>query len=112
MEATVTRSLSLLVLLSSFLAIPSPLRAQATIKGVVTDKAGAILPGVAVEATSDAISGHYGVPWYDSGYAAITLESSGRETVVSEDGDIGPIEFWAIKTAIDDIKKHIQWKPK
>ena len=44
-----------LVLLGCLLALPSAARAQSAIAGVVKDSSGAVLPGVTVEAASDAL---------------------------------------------------------
>src|SRR4029450_13459305 len=48
-------SASIVLTLAAIAAVPGSARAQSTIAGVVKDTSGAVLPGVTVEATSDAL---------------------------------------------------------
>ena len=60
----------------------------------------------------DGLAEHYSANWTDGGGATIRVKLGDREVVVSEYSGIGPIELWALQSAIDLVQQHIQWKPR
>ena len=90
------RSSTLAVLvLTSLLLIPAAANAQASIAGVVRDSSGAVLPGVTVEASSDALiekvrsgvtddSGRYAIIDLRPGTYVVTFSLAGFRTVRRE----------------------------
>ena len=93
------RSLFVLFVLLSCLALPSTAFAQASITGVVRDTSGAVLPGVTVEATSPALiekvrtvvtdaTGQYRIVDLRPGTYAVTFTLPGFSTVRREGLDV------------------------
>src|SRR5262252_1816332 len=86
------RSARAIALLTCLLAIPTAARAQASIAGIVKDSSGAVLPGVTVEAASDALieksrsavtdgSGQYRIEQLRAGTYVVTFTLAGFNTV-------------------------------
>jgi hypothetical protein len=51
----------------------------------------------------------FSAPWTDSPVATVTLVEGGHETNVYNEGDVGPIELWALEQAIDNVRRAITW---
>lgn len=47
----------------------------------------------------------------DAGRSRITVHMGGRDVSVVVSGGVGPIEFWALDQAIDNVRRQIEWKP-
>src|SRR5437899_12350378 len=106
-----TRRLAMaLILLGFLLVLPSPVRAQSAIAGVVKDTSGAVLPGVSVEAASDILiektrsavsdgAGQYRIVHLRPGTYVVTLAPSGLQTVKRH--DIGtPLKVQGLSNAV------------
>lgn len=60
----------------------------------------------------DRFAAGYVAPGYDAPSARISVRAGDREMSVRVSGDVGPVEFWAIEQAIDNVRRGINWKPK
>jgi hypothetical protein len=100
---TTRRSAVVLVLLG--LIVPAPARAQSAIAGIVKDTSGAVLPGVSVEASSDALieksrasitdgSGQYKIVDLRPGVYTVTFTLGGFQTLKREGVEL-PTDFTA-----------------
>src|SRR5688500_20167769 len=95
--------LSVGMLLAAIVALPVAAQAQSAISGVVKDTSGAVLPGVTVEASSDALieksksavsdgEGRYSIPDLRPGLYVVTFSLEGFSTVRREAIEL-PSEF-------------------
>jgi len=95
----------LVALATCLLAVPAVARAQSAIAGVVKDTSGAVLPGVTVEASSDALiektravttdgSGQYKIVDLRPGAYVVTFTLPGFQTIKRDGVDL-PSEFTA-----------------
>jgi hypothetical protein len=102
----------LVALATCLLAVPAVARAQSAIAGVVKDTSGAVLPGVTVEASSDALiektrvattdgSGQYKIVDLRPGAYVVTFTLPGFQTIKRDGIDL-PSEFTATINA--DLK--------
>lgn len=53
----------------------------------------------------------YQAPWTDSATCIVTVRTKRGEKSVSDYGEVGPIELWAIQSAIDRVRESIHWTP-
>src|SRR5690242_10044342 len=94
-----------IAVLACLLALPSAARAQSAIAGVVKDSSGAVLPGVTVEAASDALiekskvavtdgSGQYKIIDLRPGTYVVTFTLTGFQTFKREGLEL-PSDFTA-----------------
>jgi hypothetical protein len=97
------RGLSVGALLAVLMALPALAEAQSAINGLVRDTSGAVLPGVTVEASSDALieksksaitdgEGRYSIPDLRPGTYIVTFSLAGFSTVRREAIEL-PSEF-------------------
>src|SRR3989442_12123062 len=105
-------TVTIIVALGCLLALPAAARAQSTIAGVVKDTSGAVLPGVTVEASSDALiektrsvttdaAGQYKIVDLRPGVYVVTFALTGFQTF-RRDGIELPSSFTA--TVNGDLK--------
>jgi hypothetical protein len=94
---------SVLVLLAALVLLPTVAHAQSAINGLVRDTSGAVLPGVTVEAASDALieksksavtdgEGRYSIPDLRPGTYKVTFTLEGFSTVIRDAVQL-PSEF-------------------
>jgi hypothetical protein len=48
----------------------------------------------------------------DERTSTLRITAAGRTKVVADEGEVGPIELWAIRQAIDSAAKSIEWRSK
>lgn len=53
----------------------------------------------------------YHAPWTDDTTCVVTVTEGDRQTRVSDYGEVGPIELWAIQSLIDAVRNELDWKP-
>ena len=104
-------------LLACLVALPTVARAQSAITGVVKDTSGAVLPGVTVEAASDALiekskavvtdgEGVYRIVDLRPGTYVVTFSLTGFPTIRREGIEL-PSEF-----TDDDQRRHARRRPR
>lgn len=57
------------------------------------------------------MKGDYRAGWTDDATCIVTATSKDRVKVVSDYGEVGPVELWTIQAAIDQVRERIQWSP-
>ena len=53
----------------------------------------------------------YRAPWTDDATCIITATTAKGSKIVSDYGEVGPIELWTIQSALDRTRQELHWKP-
>jgi hypothetical protein len=59
-----------------------------------------------------AMNANFRANWTDASTCIVTVISGTKAKSVSDYGQVGPIELWAIQKLLDATKDQIEWKPK